>query len=130
MYARRSRVTASLTWAAFGSAAFLAISTIYTTAGYAADTAAVSDAGQPAKEALPPIDSIGPGSDVRAFLAPGVPEELTRAALRRTWTTDPAIHDYVGLPENSQDPDRHSIDQLDARRQVSHSGDIQGSNAQ
>jgi len=31
---------------------------------------------------LPPIESIASGSDITAFLAPGVPLELTRAALR------------------------------------------------
>jgi hypothetical protein len=40
---------------------------------------------------LPPIQSIGGGSDIRPFLAPGVPADLTRAALRRAWSTDPAI---------------------------------------
>ena len=44
-----------------------------------------------------------PTSDVRAFLAPGVPEELTRAALRRAWATDPTIRDFVGLAENQWD---------------------------
>src|SRR5262249_13359900 len=31
------------------------------------------------------------------------PEELTRAALRRLWTADPAIRDFVGLAENAWD---------------------------
>jgi len=53
--------------------------------------------------ALPPIESLTATSDVRAFLAPGVPEELTRAALRRAWMTDPAIRDFVGLAENQGD---------------------------
>jgi hypothetical protein len=53
--------------------------------------------------ALPPIDSITATSDVRAFLAPGVPEELTRAALRRAWVIDPTIRDFVGLAENQWD---------------------------
>jgi hypothetical protein len=54
-------------------------------------------------QSLPPIESIGPGSDVRAFLAVGVPPELTRAALRRLWSSDPKIRDFVGLSENSWD---------------------------
>ena len=54
---------------------------------------------------LPPIASIEAGSDIRSFLAPGVPQELTRAALRRAWATDPAIRDFVGLSENSWDFD-------------------------
>ena len=52
---------------------------------------------------LPPIESIGGGSDIRPFLAAGVPADLTRAALRRAWSTDPAIRDFVGLSENSWD---------------------------
>jgi hypothetical protein len=53
--------------------------------------------------ALPPIESITATSDVRAFLAPGVPEELSRAALRRVWSADPAIRDFIGLAENQWD---------------------------
>jgi hypothetical protein len=52
---------------------------------------------------LPAIDSIGPGSDIRSFLEVGVPPDLTRAALRRVWSTDPAIRNFVGLSENSWD---------------------------
>ena len=49
------------------------------------------------------IESIGPGSDIRPFLKPGVPEDLTRAALRRAWAADPAIREFIGLSENSWD---------------------------
>ena len=52
---------------------------------------------------LPPLDSITAASDIRAFLAPGVPEEIARAALRRAWLTDPTIRDFVGLAENQWD---------------------------
>ena len=52
---------------------------------------------------LPSIESIGANTDVRAFLRPGVPPELTRAALRRAWSSDPAIRDFVGLVENGWD---------------------------
>jgi len=52
---------------------------------------------------LPPIESINELTDITAFLRAGVPEELTRAALRRVWTTDPAIRDFVGLAENAWD---------------------------
>jgi hypothetical protein len=52
---------------------------------------------------LPPIESIGAASDIRAFLAPGVPEELSRAALRRAWVMDPTIRDFVGIAENQWD---------------------------
>lgn len=54
-------------------------------------------------ESLPPIESIDATTDIRAFLAPGVPAELTRAALRRAWTSDPAIRDFVGIAENQWD---------------------------
>src|SRR5713101_2487584 len=40
---------------------------------------------------LPPIETITADTDIRAFLAPGVPAELTRAALRRAWAADPKI---------------------------------------
>lgn len=52
---------------------------------------------------LPSIESIGADTDVRGFLQPGVPPELTRAALRRAWSSDPAIRDFVGLVENGWD---------------------------
>jgi Protein of unknown function (DUF3306) len=52
---------------------------------------------------LPPIESITATSDIRAFLAPGVPEEVSRAALRRAWSADPAIRDFIGLAENQWD---------------------------
>ncbi len=52
---------------------------------------------------LPPIESITAQTDIRSFLAPGVPAELARAALRRAWAADPAIRDFVGLSENSWD---------------------------
>lgn len=54
-------------------------------------------------ESLPPIDSITAGSDIKAFLQAGVPKDLTRAALRRAWTADPAIRDFIGLAENQWD---------------------------
>jgi hypothetical protein len=52
---------------------------------------------------LPTIESITAETDIRAFLAPGVPPELKRAALRRVWATDPKIRDFVGLSENAWD---------------------------
>jgi len=54
-------------------------------------------------KSLPPLESITAGSDIRAFLAPGIPAQLTRAALRRAWIADPAIRDFVGLSENAWD---------------------------
>ena len=52
---------------------------------------------------LPSIESIGAGTDIRLFLQKGVPAELTRAALRRAWTTDPAIRDFIEVAENQWD---------------------------
>src|SRR5258708_3672649 len=51
----------------------------------------------PDQRKSPPIETITAESDIRAFLAPGVPPELTRAALRRAWAADPKIRDFVGL---------------------------------
>jgi hypothetical protein len=67
------------------------------------------DAGSAGKEkpfdlaSLPSIESIDANTDVTAFLSPEVPAELSRAALRRAWSTDPAIRDFVGLVENGWD---------------------------
>ena len=52
---------------------------------------------------LPSIDSITAETDIRMFLRPGVPAELTEAALRRAWVSDPAIRDFVGIAENQWD---------------------------
>ena len=52
---------------------------------------------------LPPIESITELTDITAFLQQGVPADLARAALRRVWTADPAIRDFVGLAENAWD---------------------------
>jgi hypothetical protein len=74
---------------------------------------------------LPPIESIDAVTDITAFLGKGIPQELTRAALRRAWTADPAIRDFVGLAENAWDfndpnamagfgPLSYSAEQVDA----------------
>jgi Protein of unknown function (DUF3306) len=63
-------------------------------------------AGEPALvdlTKLPAIESITSATDIRPFLAAGVPPELTRAALRRAWATDPAIRDFIGIAENQWD---------------------------
>jgi Protein of unknown function (DUF3306) len=52
---------------------------------------------------LPSIESITAGTDIRAFLQSGVPADLTKAALRRAWSADPAIRDFIGLAENQWD---------------------------
>ena len=52
---------------------------------------------------LPSIESITSETDVRGFLQSSVPRELTIAALRRAWTSDPAIRDFIGIAENQWD---------------------------
>src|SRR5258705_12639850 len=52
---------------------------------------------------LPPLHSITSGTDIRSFLASNVPPDLTKAALRRAWVTDPAIRDFIGIAENQRD---------------------------
>jgi hypothetical protein len=52
---------------------------------------------------LPSIESIAADTDIIAFLRAGVPAELTRAALRRAWASDPAIRDFIGIAENQWD---------------------------
>jgi hypothetical protein len=37
------------------------------------------------------------------FLQSGVPAELTVAALRRAWVSDPVIRDFIGIAENQWD---------------------------
>jgi hypothetical protein len=60
--------------------------------------------------ALPPLDEITATTDIRAYLAPGVPAELSRAALRRAWLADPTIRDFIGIAENQWDfNDPHGI---------------------
>jgi hypothetical protein len=52
---------------------------------------------------LPSIEDIVADTDIIAFLRAGVPAELVRAALRRAWTSDPAIRDFIGIAENQWD---------------------------
>jgi hypothetical protein len=52
---------------------------------------------------LPSIESITAETDIRAFLAPGVPTELKLAALRRAWASDPKVRDFVGLADYDWD---------------------------
>lgn len=70
----------------------------------AAETKA--EPGVPALSPLPTINAIGPATDIAVFLKPGVPVELTRAALRQAWTSDPMIRDFVGLSEDVVEPRR------------------------
>jgi hypothetical protein len=52
---------------------------------------------------LPSIESIGAGTDISAFMQEGVPSALRHAALRRAWSADPAIRDFMGPTENYWD---------------------------
>lgn len=52
---------------------------------------------------LPSIETITVNTDIRGFLQSRVPAELTRAALRRAWASDPAIRDFIGIAENQWD---------------------------
>ncbi len=52
---------------------------------------------------LPSLDSIGASTDIRMFMQPGVPASLSSAALRRAWSADPSIRDFIGLSENAWD---------------------------
>jgi hypothetical protein len=64
-----------------------------------------NEAAEPAFDLskLPSIDSITAETDIRAFLAPGVPPALTQAALRRAWSVDPKIRDFIEVAENQWD---------------------------
>jgi hypothetical protein len=78
------------------------------------DSAAQADAPAAAPSvdlsALPPIEEITATTDIRAYLAPGVPAELTRAALRRAWVADPTIREFIGIAENQWDfNDPHGV---------------------
>ncbi|MGA2127381.1 MAG: DUF3306 domain-containing protein [Xanthobacteraceae bacterium] len=63
----------------------------------------VSAAARSVLESLPPIEAIAADTDIRGFLANGVPPELARAALRRAWAADPRIRDFVGLADYDWD---------------------------
>ena len=64
-------------------------------------TDAVDEPFDPAS--LPSIETITINTDIRGFLQSRVPAELTRAALRRAWASDPAIRDFIGIAENQWD---------------------------
>lgn len=59
--------------------------------------AAPAEAEEPIDlSALPKLEDLTPTSDITAFLRKGVPLSLRNAALRRMWSLDPAIRDYIG----------------------------------
>jgi hypothetical protein len=65
--------------------------------------AVVSETDEVDLSSLPSLESITGETDITAFLRKGIPQDLSRAALRRAWETDPAIRDFVGLAENAWD---------------------------
>ena len=52
---------------------------------------------------LPPVESLTIESDFKAFLHRKVPLELRSAALRRAWSLDPAIRDFIGPADYAWD---------------------------
>ncbi|RWP66865.1 DUF3306 domain-containing protein [Mesorhizobium sp.] len=54
-------------------------------------------------EPLPRIEDLTAESDLSAFLRKDVPKMLKRAALRKMWSLDPAIRDYIGPSEYAWD---------------------------
>lgn len=69
------------------------------------ETPPAADAAEPAFDLskLPSLDQIAGDTDMSMFMKPGVPAALRHAALRRAWTSDPAIRDFRGLQENDWD---------------------------
>jgi len=52
---------------------------------------------------LPRLEDLTSDSDISIFLRKGVPDELRNLALRRAWSLDPAIRDFVEVAENQYD---------------------------
>ena len=52
---------------------------------------------------LPSIESIGAQTDISVFMQKGVPAALRHAALRRAWSADPNVRDFMGPTENYWD---------------------------
>ena len=52
---------------------------------------------------LPPIENLTIESDFKAFLHRKVPLDLRAAALRRAWSLDPAIRDFIGPADYAWD---------------------------
>lgn len=74
----------------------------------AAETTAAAGAPPPAEaeidlSKLPRLEDLTADTDYTQFLARGVPEELRTAALRRAWSLDPKIRDFIEVAENQWD---------------------------
>ncbi|MCT7377181.1 DUF3306 domain-containing protein [Chelativorans salis] len=70
--------------------------------GESPEPAAELDAAETA-EPLPRLEDITAESDLTAFLRKGVPAALRNTALRKMWSLDPVIRDYVGPAEYAWD---------------------------
>jgi hypothetical protein len=66
-----------------------------------AETPPEEEAFDPAS--LPPVESLTAASDITPFLRAQVPALLRQAALRRLWSLDPAIRDFVGPADYAWD---------------------------
>jgi hypothetical protein len=71
----------------------------------AVEVSGVGESSPPAFDpaSLPSIELIDAATDIRPFLEACVPEDLARAALRSTWSADPAIRDFIGIAESQWD---------------------------
>lgn len=61
----------------------------------AAEKLPEGDALQELIDALPKLEDIVAGQDLSVFMKAWVPEPLRNAALRRLWSVDPAVRDFV-----------------------------------
>ncbi|MDF1748944.1 MAG: DUF3306 domain-containing protein [Alphaproteobacteria bacterium] len=52
---------------------------------------------------LPALDSLGPGSDFKAFMASTVPAQLRNLALRKLWRSNPVLANLDGLIDYGDD---------------------------
>lgn len=60
-------------------------------------------AAEPPAPPLPAIEDLTADSDITGFLRKGVSEDLKRLALRRMWSLDPQIRDFIEVAENQYD---------------------------
>jgi len=92
-----------LRWARLKQAAKAAEEADAASARFDATAAPPATEGPFDPASLPAIESIVADTDIIAFLRAGVPAELTRAALRKAWTSDPVIREFIGIAENQWD---------------------------
>ncbi|MCZ0812709.1 MAG: DUF3306 domain-containing protein [Pseudomonadota bacterium] len=68
-----------------------------------AEQAGKSDAELLEELGLPDPDTLGSGADFKAFMAKAVPDRIRRRALRRLWTSNPALANLDGLLDYGED---------------------------